>query len=877
MMKITEIKVDHQTDPVLTDQKNPVFSYMTVSDHPENALKKAWIRVFQCEAEGAERRLLWEKQTNRQAGIAYRGEALQPLSRYLVRVEAKDRYGECASAETTFETGMMGDPWTGQWITDGDYVFKEKKVSPVPMSFRKKLEIAKPLKRARVFSTALGIYELAIDGKKVGKDYFAPGFTSYHHQMQYQVYDVTDMLTDGCVLQAVVAGGWAVGSYTYFRRNRVYGKKQALLLDILLEWEDGSVSVVGTDETWEVTTEGRFREADIYDGEVFDATIDEEKITWRPAEVSEIGFTPNLIADYGAPVRAHEELHPVEVMTAPSGEIIYDMGQNFAGVVRAKLRGRRGQQITFRHAEILMDGELFTEPLRSAKARAIYTCVDGEQEYSPRLTYMGFRYIGVSGIAPEDIEVSAYALYSDIRRTGDFTCSNEMLGRLQRAVAWGAKSNFVDIPTDCPQRDERLGWTGDIALFSPTACYNFDMSRFLDKWLLDVKAEQGKGGGIPTIIPQVKIFNQYEMTLIMAIDHWGDCCIWVPWAEYRARGDIQILRKMYPAMKRYIRACCHWAGTTPERGEGKVWRLGHHYGDWCALDTGFQGWMRRGRWTATAALAYSSGILAQIARLLGQEADAAMYRRLSENMAKAYKEHLLDVDGRVNGFREKQTENGETRIQEEFPTAYVLPLYYGLLDGDIRKKAAANLARLVRENDYHVTTGFPGTPYILFALMDNGYEEEAWKMLLNDTCPSWLYEIRVGGTTTWERWDALREDGTCNTGEGVGMVSFNHYAAGSVGDFLYRRVLGIEATEGGYRTFRVSPKPGGDLTYAEGSVECAYGRIAVRWDISGDDISEDREFRLKLEVPMSTKCQVELPDGTCRTIGSGAHEYSCRV
>ena len=864
MLKISSFKMENLTGSSITDEKHPVFSFTVESDQDNNKLRHAILRVF--DAESQDHTPLWEKSTRRQSGIRCSGPDLEPLHRYTAELSAVDHYGESAAASLSFETGKMGTDWTGHWITDAEYVFKERKISPIPMTFRRRLVFEKTVKRARVFATALGIYELEINGEKVGQDYFAPGFTSYHHQMQYQVYDVTDMLSDVNEIRSVVAGGWAVGSYTYFRRNRVYADKQAFLMDLMIEWEDGTVSVIGTDEHWKVTLEGNVLEADLYDGEVYDATIDENKVSWRKAGIYTPGFTPHLTAQYGAPVRAHEELHPVAVMKAPSGEIIYDMGQNFAGVIKARIRGEEGQTVIFRHSEILMNGELYTEPLRSAKARAVYTCIGGSQVYTPRLTYMGFRYVGVSGIAEDQIELSALALYSDTPETGDFACSDEMLNRLQSAVKWGAKSNFTDIPTDCPQRDERLGWTGDIALFSPTACFNFDMSRFLDKWLRDVKAEQGRGGGIPTIVPQVKIFNQYEMTLIMAIDHWGDCCIWVPWAEYLARGDRYILAKMYPTMKRYIRACCKWAGTTPERGAGKVWKLGHHYGDWCALDTGFQGWMRRGRWTATAALAYSAGLMADIADILGKDEDAVMYRNLSRNTAKAYRNELLDADCKVKGFREKNKETGA--VLTEFPTAYVLPLYYGLLEGEEKARTAANLVRLVRANDHHVTTGFPGTPYILFALMDNGYEEDAYKMLLNDTCPSWLYEIKVGGTTTWERWDALREDGTCNTGDGVGMVSFNHYAAGSVGNFLYRRVLGIEPLEGGYKRFRIAPKPGGGLTFASGATECAYGKIRVSWTIT-----EDGTFTLKADIPMGTHADIELPDGTFRTSGSGKHVF----
>ena len=874
MLKITSFQVEHLSEGCVTDRERPAFSWYAESDRNDNEITEAVLQVND-----------WKTRTLRQSGVAYKGPALMPMTAYTAHLRVTDAYGETAEAETAFETGRMGMPFEAAWITDGEYTFREKKVSPIPMNFRKKIRLDRAVSEigsARVYVTALGLYELSIDGEKVGRDYLTPGFTSYRNQIQYQVYDVTSRMQEEMTLDAVVTGGWAVGSYTYFRRNRVYGDKQAFLCELRIRYRDGSCQVIGTDDSWMVTLDGALREADIYDGEVYHANTDPREMKWHRAEAvttKSLHFVdaPNLIAAYGAPVRAHEELHPIAVTTAPSGERIYDMGQNFTGVVRARIRGKSGQEIIFRHAEVLIDGELCYEPLRSAKQRLLYICRDGEQEYSPRFTYMGFRYIGVTGIKEEDLELTALALYSDVKENGSFTCSNALVNRLQSAIRWGAKSNFTDIPTDCPQRDERLGWTGDIALFSPTACFNFDMSRFLEKWLLDVKAEQGRGGGIPMIVPSVKIYNQIEMSLTHAVDHWGDCCIWAPWAEFRVRGDRRILLEMYPTMRRYMSACVHWAELGSFGAKKRVWSAGHHYGDWCAPGTGFRGWMKRGKYTATACLAYSAGIMEKIAGILNREKDAEYYHRLMEETAAAYRTVLMDGNGRV---------------KEEFQTAYVLPLYYELLQGGDREKAAANLVRLVRENNWHIGTGFPGTPYILFALADNGYVEDAYRMLLTDSCPSWLYEIKVGGTTTWERWDALREDGTINTGEGVGMVSFNHYAAGAVGDFLYRRVAGIEALEAGYKKFRVAPllclpekaagvsgktdpadtgerAPFEPITSASAQVITAYGPASVTWKIR----EEKREYHVEVHVPLGTACELILPDGSRTECGSGDYVF----
>jgi len=337
------------------------------------------------------------------------------------------------------------------------------------------------------------------------------------------------------------------------------------------------------------------------------------------------------------------------------------------------------------------------------------------------------------------------------------------------------------------------------------------------------------------------------------VDHWGDVCILAPWAEYLVRGDKGLLERMYPVMKKYIKACKFWAELFSAGKHRRIWKLLHHYGDWCAPGVGMWEWMGRGKWTATACMANSSRILAKIADILGQEKDAQYYRKLSWETSEAYRELLMEAD---------------CTVKKEFQTAYVLPLYYQMLAKEDKKKTAANLARLVKKDGYHITTGFPGTPYVLFALADNGYEEEAFQMLLTDTCPSWLYEMKVGGTTIWERWDALREDGTCNTGkdDGTGgMVSFNHYASGAVGDFLYRRIAGIEPTEGGYRSFRIQPLIGGNLKWAKGSVNTAYGTVSSEWKI------EDGMFTIQVQVPVGTQCTLVMPGNTQKVLGSGIY------
>lgn len=874
MLSIERLTVEHLTHGCVTDNPRPRFSYM-LSGTEGAAVRDVTLTVGE-----------WTCHPDSQVAIPYDGPAFRPFTTIPVTLTVTDERGEVTRATTSFETGRLDTPWSGDWITDADYRFTDKKVSPKPMSFRRVITTAsgKTVARARLLATAMGIYECAIDGHKVGDHYFAPGFTSYSTNLQYQTYDVTEQLTDGSsgvdgahTLIVTVAGGWAVGSFVFTRVNRVTADRQALLAELRIDYTDGTHEVIGTGPDWEATTDGPFDMADWYDGETYDANKafgpDGNGIgnagtglraNWHQASIERPKTQPKRIeADYGAPVREHETFAPVSSRRSADGDIIYDFGQNFAGVVRLDITGAdEGQRITVRHAEILNpDGTLNTTFLRTAKATATYICTAGDQTYSPRFTYMGFRYIAVRGIDPKQLNVTGIALYSDLTRTGDFACSDERLNQLQSNIVWGAKSNFMDIPTDCPQRDERMGWTGDIAVFAPTACYDFDMSRFLDKWLRDVKAEQLPTGGIPNTVP-VQGYGFPATMPEMAIAWWGDACVLVPWAEYQARGDASVLEAMYEPMKKYVNACRFWAGLFGFGKHRYIWWMPTplQFGDWVAPDVPkMQQWQARGKWTGTASLNNTARTLARIARVLGHDDDASTYDELADRVADAYISVFTDGDG---------------RLREEFQTAYVLPLHLGMFpDDESRAKAVDNLVSLVSENGYRIGTGFPGTPYILFALADNGRADAAFRMLTNEQCPSWLYEVKAGATTIWERWDGLDEHGECPIGDdGTDlMISYNHYASGAVGAFLYQRVAGIEPIEAGYQRFRVRPVLGGGLTWANGHVDTPYGRAGSSWSITGN------RFDITVDVPFGTVCELTLPNGTMRELSHGTHTVTCAL
>lgn len=857
MLNIVKFTCESLEKNILTDCKNPSFRYIVSSD--KNGVTTKSVKVS-CNG--------WVGETSDSPIIVYEGKELEPFSTYQATIEIEDSEGEKATKSISFETGFLGSAWQAKWITDGSYNFTEKRVSPIPMVFRKKIELGEEVESVQLFATALGIYDVYVDDEHISNTYFAPGFTSYKTHLQYQRYDLTKAIKDGSNLYISVAGGWAVGSYVFTRVNRVTAPRQALYGEIHVKYKDGRVAIIPTDTSWEVGMNGPISMADIYDGETYDARISLSSVNFSSASVENVKINPVIEADYGSPVIEHEHLTPKFIHKDSKGGYVYDCGQNFAGIVKLKIKDAKGGEfINVKHAEILQtNGDLNTLFLRSAKCEINYTCRLGDQEYAPTFTYMGFRYICIytEKLPIENIEVDAVALYSDIEQIGDFQCSNELINRLQQNIIWSSRSNFVDIPTDCPQRDERMGWTGDIAVFAPTATFNFELSRFLDKWLRDLKAEQTKGGGIPNTIPNQGYGFPATMPK-MAIDWWGDACVLVPYQQYLASGDKTVLENLYPTMTKYIKACKFWANLFSFGQSRYIWSgplSTFHFGDWIAPDVPKMGqWQARHKWTATASLRNTTSIVSKIAEILGKEKDAKYYAELSENVAAAY----------VNKFTD-----GNGKLKSEFQTAYVLPIHMNMFSSDeIKHKAAENLANLVKNNDYCIGTGFPGTPYILFALADNKQEEVAFKMLTNTKCPSWLYEVKTGGTTIWERWDGLDENGNCDIkDDGTGsipMISYNHYASGAVGDFFYKRIAGIEPTEAGYKSFKIKPIVGGDITCASAYTISPYGKISSSWKIEGN------EFSLDIEVPVNTKCMVTLPNGEESLVTSGKHSFKSSI
>ena len=760
--------------------------------------------------------------------------------------------------------------FSGKWITDRT-IPVDKKRSPIPLTVLRTITVRKELRRAVLYATAVGNYFVTLNGEKITDEMLAPGYTSYAHVLQYQAYDVTSRLLAENALQAVVSGGWAVGVFGFRGNARAFAPRQLFLCDLVLEYADGSAETIATDRSWHVSTAGAYSVAGLYEGVVYDARKNTENTPWKNADEAKWKYRPALRCTYGVPARRQEQLVPIERHASRRGGTIYDFGQNCSAVVCMKIKNAKaGQEIRVRHAEVLADGEIFTSNLRRAGASITYICREGDQSFTPELTTMGFRYARVQGIGPEDLEITAQVVSSLDRPTGGFSCSNEKINRLQRNIQWGARSNFVDIPTDCPQRDERMGWTGDIAVFASTACFNFDTGRFFRKWLQDLICDQGRGGGIPFFVPAGK-----PATRTFATAGWGDSAALVPRAQYWKDGDRGLIERQYGSVKKLLHAEKFWASFFSPGRKRYIWEKPFQFGDWLSPGESAKEWKRKAPWIATAYFYNTAHIAAEFAETLGKGKDAKAFRALMGKIEDAYRKVFTD---------------GAGRLKEEFQSGYICPIHFGMLTESERKVMGDRLARLAEGNGYRIATGFLGTPWLLFALSDTGHADTAFRVLLNEECPGWLYAVDHGATTIWERWDALLPDGTVNlsndqAGGGSAssadfdpedqsapsMTSFNHYAYGAVGDWLYRRVAGMEALEPGWKRFRVKPIPGGDLTWAEAHTETPFGTAGSRWEI------RDKTFALTVEVPEGTSCEAVLPDGTAKVLSAGTHHLRCEV
>ncbi|KQY74352.1 alpha-L-rhamnosidase [Microbacterium sp. Root1433D1] len=856
MTIVSAPRIEHHRDPLGIGESRPRLSWR-LSGAPDGWRQERYA-VTVVREDGEER---VEVTSAAQVLVPWPGRALGSRERVRVHVAVQGVDGSWSdrSPETWLETGLLhADDWSAQPVgldLDEDPESDARRATLVRRSFR----IDGTIARARLYATAHGLYEAEINGIRVGSDTLSPGWTVYRERLRYYTYDVTDLLVDGeNALGAWLGDGWYRGRLGWRGGHRnVFGGDLSFLGQLEIVYADGRRETVVTDGSWKAALSPILRSG-IYDGEDYDAR--QEIPGWTTASFDDGGWLPvavrtrdprTLVAPTAPPVRVTQEVAPIAVLTSPGGARILDFGQNLVGRVRIRVAGPRGATVTLRTAEVLQEGEIYTRPLRSARSSDSYT-LDGRpagEEWEPRFTFHGFRYVEVSGW-PGDLDADAAAgaliarvLHTDLERTGWFSCSDPLVEQLHRNVVWGMRGNFVDIPTDCPQRDERVGWTGDVQVFGPTASTLYDVSGMLSGWLRDVEADQLPDGTVPWFVPVIPSHKVWSP--IRAGAAWGDVATLLPWTLYQRFGDDGVLATQFESARRWVDKVDSLAG--PDR----LWNEGFQLGDWLdpAAPPQDPADARTDRYlVATAYFARSARAVADMARVLGRTADVAHYESLAADVAAAFRDAYVRADGTMTS---------------DAQTAYALAIVFDLLADDRRRAVAgARLADLVHAAGNRIATGFVGTPLVCDALTMTGHTDAAYDLLLEQECPSWLYQVVQGATTVWERWDAMLPDGTVNPGT---MTSFNHYALGAVADWLHRSVAGLAPAEPGYRRIRFAPRPGGGLTHASATQRTPYGETSISWHVEQD------ELRVEVVVPVGAIAELDLPGAVREELGHGAH------
>lgn len=927
---IRDLLINYRKDPIGLDER-PRFSWKLESGKQDVVQKCYQIQVICCG------KMKWDSgmvESDRSILIPYEGEVLQPMTSYQVQVNVWDNYGALGQAAASFETGLMtnvygNENWKAKWITHT--LPEEETACPV---FVRKFALdrkGRKVKKARLYTTACGVYEACVNGKRVGDVFMAPGWTSYPNRIAYQTYDITDLLideTDGGAVNEIaitVGNGWYKGELGFNAKPDNYGDRTALLAMLHIVYRNGEEAFIGTDPDW-MTETGVIRYSEIYHGETQDFTVkrqtigqavlfdyfnmetaeayseifdDSESVRLEEtacvhAGLSEdvagamdvagtmemVGTTavatkrspdsiPKIVSQESEPVRITKRFPVREKIITPKGEVVFDFGQNMAGLVEICLPELVGDcgRLVIRHAETLdKDGNFYTENLRTAKCTDtyIYGSEQAGMTVMPHFTFHGFRYICVEGAGKEvsgDL-FTACAMHTDMPETGNFHSDNSLVNQLQSNIQWGQRSNFFDIPTDCPQRDERLGWTGDAQVFSGTASYNFNTALFFRKWLRDMAAETTAEWGVPHVVPNI-LGSQDGAAA------WSDAAVIIPWKLYQAYGDQEMLSEQFPMMKAwvdYIRGKVLEAARdtqevadasgrpSVEKAEPVLWQTGFQYGDWLALDIESGSIDRTGGTdkylVANACYANSLRIVRDAAAALGKKEEAEQYGRLYDQLVDAINQEYVTATG---------------RLVCETQTACVLMLYFDLIRPEHRSRVLETLKTNINVHHGHLTTGFVGTPYLCHCLSENGLHDLADEIFMKEDFPGWLYAVKKGATTIWERWNSILPDGNFDES---GMNSLNHYAYGSIGSWLYEKVAGIRPLKPGYKEILIRPFLTKGITECSATYESVYGTIQAAWSCKDGRICVD------VQIPANTTAVLRLPEKEKELyVGSGTYHY----
>lgn len=834
--KVAQLLCENTSNPIGMGVEKPRFTWLITSTQG-STMQTAYELVIR---EG--KKTVWSTgkvNSDQSVLVEYAGTPLVSNTKYNWQVRVWDNHGGVSAWSTPalFHTALFQESdWKAKWISIG---FEEEATSRPVQYFRKSFAVKKKIAQATAFITSQGMYEAYLNGSRVGDAYLTPGWTSYKTRLQYQVYDVTTLLRTGDnAAGAMLGNGWFRGTLGWVGNGNLYGKQLALLMQVYIKYADGTSDFFVTDESWR-SSYGAVQSSEIYDGETIDHTKEQkgwnnilfDDTKWSSVTTIQAGYK-HLLATYNEPVKKHEVFTPIKMITTPKGERVLDFGQNLVGWVKVKASGKAGSNIVIKHAEVLDKfGNFYTDNMRSAKTTATYILNgQGDEEFEPHFTFYGFRYIKIEGdleeIKPENF--TAVALYSAMPMTGSFTSSNKLVNQLQQNIQWGQKGNFLDVPTDCPQRDERLGWTGDAQAFSRTAAFNYNVHNFFTKWLRDVEADQLPNGSVPFVIPNVLGQNSAGSA------GWADVATIIPWNLYLVYGDKRILETQYASMK-------NWVNFMEGKSVNDLWNTGFHFGDWLFYrpfdDNDGRAAVTDKYLIAQSFYAHSTQLLINAAQVLGKTDDVSFYsNRLKKNKAAFLNEYVTPSGRLVSGTQ----------------TAMVLALNFDMLPESMRESTAARLVENIKSYDNHLSTGFLGTPYLTDVLTRFGKTDVAYQLLLQESFPSWLYPVKMGATTIWERWNGIRTDSTF---EPASMNSFNHYAYGAIGDWMYRRMVGIDNSDGhiGYKHATIKPYLGTGFTHARGELQTYYGKISNGWKIEGDRLN------METEIPANTTAIICFP------------------